>query len=85
VPGLTVPADGEPDGFAYYDPKDRWNGMRSAGILEVEELVATSAVAEIVGGAGAFATSEAWQASRPARDRGATAPSRAPVVASRHD
>jgi len=39
-------ADGEPDGFAYYDPKDRWNGMRSAGILEVEELVATSAAAE---------------------------------------
>jgi predicted acetyltransferase len=38
--------DDEPDGFTYYEPKERWEGMRSASTIEVQELVATSPEAE---------------------------------------
>lgn len=38
--------DGEPDAYAQYDPKERWDGMRPAARLKVEDLVAVSPAAE---------------------------------------
>ncbi len=38
--------DGEPDAFARYDPKERWNGMRPQNRLEVADLVAATPEAE---------------------------------------
>ena len=43
---VHVGEDGEPDGFAVYDPKERWDGMRSASSLAVDSLIAVDAVAE---------------------------------------
>jgi predicted acetyltransferase len=39
-------ADGEPDAYALYDPKERWDGMRPTNRIEVEDLVAASPQAE---------------------------------------
>jgi predicted acetyltransferase len=39
-------ADGEPDAFAMYDVKDRWDGMRPQSRIEIADLVAVSPVAE---------------------------------------
>ena len=39
-------AHGDPDGYARYKPKERWDGMRPQTRLEVQELVAASPVAE---------------------------------------
>jgi predicted acetyltransferase len=38
--------DGEPDGYAMYDPKERWDGMRPQTRLEVHDLVAATPEAE---------------------------------------
>ena len=38
--------DGEPDAFAQYTPKERWDGMRPQTRLEVQDLVAVSPAAE---------------------------------------
>ena len=38
--------DGEPDAWAQYDPKNRWDGMRPGTRLEVQELVAATPEAE---------------------------------------
>ena len=38
--------DGEPDAYAQYKPKERWDGMRPQTSLEVQDLVAASPVAE---------------------------------------
>lgn len=38
--------DGEPDAYAQYDPKEKWNGMRPASRLQVEDLVAATPEAE---------------------------------------
>ena len=38
--------DGEPDAYAQYDPTEKWNGMRPANRLKVEDLVAVSPEAE---------------------------------------
>lgn len=35
-------AAGEPDAYAVYDPKDRWDGMRPRGVVKVEDLVAAT-------------------------------------------
>lgn len=39
-------ADGEPDGYAQYDAKEHWTGMRPTNRLEVDDLVAVSPQAE---------------------------------------
>lgn len=39
--------DGSPDAYAYYDPKEKWDGMRPSARLEVEELLAATPEAEI--------------------------------------
>ena len=39
-------SDGEPDAYAQYDPKERWDGMRPSNRLEVQDLVAVSPEAE---------------------------------------
>jgi predicted acetyltransferase len=39
-------ADGEPDAYAQYDPKERWDGMRYRTKLQVEDMVAASREAE---------------------------------------
>lgn len=38
--------DGRPDGYAIYDAKDHWEGMRPDGILTVEDMAATDPLAE---------------------------------------
>lgn len=38
--------DGEPDAYAVYDPKERWDGMRPTGTLEVVDHCAGSRDAE---------------------------------------
>jgi predicted acetyltransferase len=39
-------ADGEPDGFVVYDPKDVWDGMRPRCVLKVEDMAWTTPAAE---------------------------------------
>jgi predicted acetyltransferase len=38
---------GEPDAYAQYDPKERWDGMRPQNRLEVDDLCAVSPTAEL--------------------------------------
>lgn len=43
---VHLDADDEPDAYAVYDPKERWDGMRPSNRLEIEDLVAASPEAE---------------------------------------
>lgn len=43
---VHLDADGRPDGYAMYDPEERWEGMRPRSTLKVEDMNWVDAVAE---------------------------------------